>query len=215
MTEETEVISCPACKHLLRVPLEWLGQPVQCPECQAMFKAPVRNGDVLTEPELISRPPAATVDNQRKPFDAMLLLPAFGLLLCGVMGVIVNGALLGKLISDRDGGREWAMNLTIALRNAGVGEKVPDETQQQQDEQNAAQLLKLCQWGIPLSLVVSIGVFLGGLSIALRWSYWLAQVGCVLAMVNIAHGCCVPGAAAGLWGLLMLNSEEGRGHFSK
>jgi hypothetical protein len=49
----------------------------------------------------------------------------------------------------------------------------------------------------------------------LRWNYWLAQLGCVLAMINISQCCCVPGSLAALWGLLMLNSEEGRGHFGK
>jgi hypothetical protein len=67
----------------------------------------------------------------------------------------------------------------------------------------------------PLSLAVSAAVFLGGLSIALRWNFRLAQLGCVLAMLNIANGCCIPGAVAGLWGILMLNSEEGRGHFGR
>jgi hypothetical protein len=214
MAQETEVISCPACAHLLRVPLDWLGQTVQCPECKAMFKAPVRNGSALTAPELISRPPAA-VDGQRKNLDVMLLLPAFGLLFCGVIGVIVNGVFLWKLVVDRDGGREWAMNQTHALRKIGFGTQGPLETQEQRDEQDAMQLLRYYRWFVPLSLVVSVGVFLGGLSIALRWNYWLAQVGCVLAMVNIAHACCIPGAVAGLWGLLMLNSEEGRGHFRK
>jgi hypothetical protein len=214
MALETEVILCPACAHLLRVPLDWLGQTVQCPECKAMFKAPVRNGNALTAPELISSP-SVVVGSQRKNLDAMLLLPAFGLLFCGVIGVIVNGVFLWKLVVDQDGGHEWAMNQIHALRKSGFGTQGPLETQEQRDEQDAMQLLRYYRWFVPLSLVVSVGVFLGGLSIALRWNYWLGQVGCVLAMVNIAHACCVPGAVAGLWGLLMLNSEEGRGHFRK
>src|SRR6478609_8325273 len=56
MTPETEVIACPACKYLVRVPLDWLGTQVQCPECKAMFRAPVRENGKLTEAELISRP---------------------------------------------------------------------------------------------------------------------------------------------------------------
>jgi len=58
-------------------------------------------------------------------------------------------------------------------------------------------------------------VLLGGLSIALQWNHRLAQVACVLAALNFAHLCCVPGAVAGLWGLLMLGSEEGREHFQR
>ena len=58
-------------------------------------------------------------------------------------------------------------------------------------------------------------MFLGGLSIALGWNYRLAQVGCVAAALNFTHLCCVPGAIAGLWGMLMINSDEGRAHFRK
>ena len=59
MQPETELIACPACDRLARVPIDWLGQPVQCPQCRAMFRAPVRQWDGLTAAELISRPPAA------------------------------------------------------------------------------------------------------------------------------------------------------------
>ena len=212
MTQETEVISCPACSHLLRVPADWLGQAVQCPECKAMFKAPIRDGDKLTAPELIFRP-APVNGSQRKKLDAMLLLPAFGLLLCGAMGAIVNGYFLSKLFFDREGGQEWARNQTQALQKMGLGTPGTPGTDELRNEQDSAQLQRFYRWIVPLSLILSLVVFLGGLSVALKWSLWLAQVGCILAMVNIAHGCCVPGAVAGLWGLLMLNSEEGRGHF--
>jgi hypothetical protein len=196
------------------VPLDWLGQEVQCPECKAKFKAPIRIGDKLSEPELISRPESAA-DSGHKKFDRMLLIPAFGLLFCGVMGTIVNGVFLSKLLFDRDGGNEWARNQVTALHDMGIANTAQPGMQEQQNEQDTGQLLRFYRWFMPLSLVVSVGVFLGGLSIALRWNYWLAQLGCVLAMVNLAHGCCLPGAVAGLWGILMLNSEEGRGHFGK
>jgi hypothetical protein len=214
MSQETEVISCPACNHLLRVPLDWLGQSVQCPECTAMFKAPIKVGDILTAPELISRP-APIVRTKRKTHDVMLLLPAFGLLLCGITGAIVNGFFISKLFFDRDGGREWASNQIMALRKIGLGTPGPPETEDQRNEQDSAEMLRLYRWVMPMSLCVSLGIFLGGLSIALGWNYRLAQLGCVLAMLNIAHGCCIPGVVAGFWCILMLNSDEGRGHFLK
>jgi hypothetical protein len=214
MMQETEVISCPACRHLLRVPMDWLGQDVQCPECKAKFKAPVKVGDKLTEPELMSRHEAA-VEVPKKKFDRMLLIPAFGLLFCGIIGTIVNGVILSKLLFDRDGGREWATNQVIALRGVGIGNVPQPGAEEQQTEQDSNELLRLYRWFIPLSFLLSLGVLLGGLSIALRWSYWLAQLSCILAMLNIAHACCIPGAVAGLWGILMLNSEEGRQHFGK
>lgn len=209
-TPETEVIACPACKHPLRVPLDWLGTQVQCPECKALLRAPVRGADgKLTEPQSLAAAPA------RKRFDAMLLLPAFGLLLCGIAGVLVNGVFLWLFVSDPAGGKGWAQNQVKELRKHGFGNPGTPEEQAAGDEQNAEQLAGISRWAFPLALAVSAVVLAGGLSIALRWNYRLAQVACVLASLNIAHFCCVPGAAFGLWGLLMLSSDEGREHFPK
>ena len=71
------------------------------------------------------------------------------------------------------------------------------------------------RWVLPLFAGVSAIVLLGGLSIVLRWSHGLAQMGCVAAALNLPHLCCVPGSIAGLWGLVMLNSAEGRAHFGR
>lgn len=213
-TPETEVIACPACKHLLRVPLDWLGTQVQCPECKALFRAPVRGADgKLTEPLLLTPAPAAPV---RKRFDAMLLLPAFGLLLCGAIGVLVNGVLLYLLLSDPVWGKSWAKAQVETVRKlGGAAPEEPPEQKAAKDEQEAERLARQFRVILPLALVASAVVLAGGLSIALRWNYRLAQVACVLASINIAHCCCVPGAAFGLWGLLMLGSDEGREHFLK
>ncbi len=214
MTPETEVIACPACKHLVRVPLDWLGTQVQCPECQAMFRAPVRVDGKLTEAELLSRPASADAPKPRPRMDIMLLLPAFGLLLCGVLGVVVNGWLL-VLVSDADAGKEWAGKQVEAMRKMGMGAGEPSEKQAEKDAQETDQLLRQFKWILPVSLVVSAVVFAGGLSITFRRNYRLAQVACVLAALNFAHLCCIPGAVAGLWGLLMLGSAEGREHFQR
>lgn len=215
MTPETEVIACPACKHVVRVPLDWLGTQVQCPECKSMFRAPVRGPDgKLSEPELISRPVhrRGASAAPRKP-DMMLMLPAFGLLLCGVMGAIVNGFLLFLFIADPAGALGWARPQMPALRQIGFGKPGTPEEMAAEDERNAEQLANTYRWLIPVSFAASVVVFLGGLSIALRRNYRLAQIACVLASLNIAHACCVPGSLFGLWGLLMLGSDEGREHF--
>jgi hypothetical protein len=216
MTPETEVIACPACKHLVRVPLDWLGTQVQCPECKAMFRAPVKANGKLTEPELVSRPPSTTAPAPPPKPDVMLLLPAFGLLFCGVAGALVNGYLLFLFLTDPAGAKGWARGQVPALRQVGFGTpNLPKEQEAAEDEKNAKQLARTYRWLIPLSFVVSATVFAGGLSIVRRRNYRLAKFACVLAAVNVAHACCVPGAFAGLWGLLMLSSDEGREHFLK
>src|SRR6266540_4357856 len=99
MTPETEVISCPACKHLLRVPADWLGQTVQCPECQASFAAPRREGEMLTAAVLISTP-AAPEQPFHKPADRALWLPAFALMLLGVVSACVNTLTILEIARD-------------------------------------------------------------------------------------------------------------------
>lgn len=214
MPPETEVISCPACNHLLRVPLDWLGQTVQCPECGARFKAPVRDGDGFTQPELLARPDPTPVA-PRKKLDALLLLPAFGLLFCGVAGVIVNGMLTYRFLADPAGSKEAIRDQLAKLREQGFGADDPAADRDKLDDARAGQMVRAMCWVLPIFAAVSTLVFLGGVSIALRWNYHLARVGCVAAALNVPHFCCVPGAVAGLWGLLMLNSGEGREHFGK
>lgn len=215
MTPETEVIACPACKHLVRVPLDWLGTQVQCPECKAPFRAPVRADGKLGEPELLSQPAAAPAPAARRP-DMMLMLPAFGLLLCGVAGGLVNGVLLYTVFADPAGGKGWAKAQVEAIRKAGVGADdpaEPPERRAERDDRDADQLLRNFRWILPLALAASAVAFAGGLAIVRRRHYRLAQVACVVAALNFPHLCCVPGALAGLWGLLMLGSDEGREHF--
>ena len=102
MTPETEVISCPACRHLVRIPADWLGQAVQCPECKARFTAPLRDGGRLTDPVLIDAPQPDAKPLEARP-DRGLRLAAFALMLIGVVSLIVNGFNLYLIVTDREG----------------------------------------------------------------------------------------------------------------
>src|SRR2546423_158488 len=128
MPPETEVITCPACNHLVRVPADWLGQTVQCPECKATFRAPVRDGGRPTTPEPLSGPPASAAA-ARKPADAALWLPAFGLMLLGVISLIVNGVTLVLLAQDPQGyeqaQKDQMEKMVNALANAGIAFNLP------------------------------------------------------------------------------------------
>lgn len=212
---ETELILCPACKHALRVPLDWLGESVRCPECKAQFRAPARDGSGgLTEAVLLSRPDAER-PVARKPLDAMLLLPAFGLMLLGATGAVVNARTAYHAAADPAAMRDAVLHQLQELRKVGVGQDDPEADRDRLDAERAERTVAGLRWGLPAFAVVSGVVFLGGLSIATRWNYRVAQLGCVAAALNVPHLCCVPGAVVGLWALLMLGSEEGRAHFGK
>ncbi|MCE9566112.1 MAG: hypothetical protein K8U57_29170 [Planctomycetes bacterium] len=212
---ETEVILCPACRHALRVPLDLLGQQVQCPECKAMFRSPMRDGSGgLTEPELISRPESRQ-PTVRKSLDVMLLLPAFGLMFCGIVGTIVNGITAYRVLTEPALMKEIVRQQLQSLRQSGFGNDVPEAERDRVDDENAEKATRGLRWVLPTFAVVSAVAFMGGLSIATRWNYRLAQLGSVAAALNLPNLCCVPGAVAGLWALLMLSSEEGRAHFGR
>ena len=218
MTPETEVIACPACKHLVRVPLDWLGTPVQCPECKAMFRAPARVDGKLTAAELLLRP-ASSADAPKPPkrMDAMLLLPAFGLLVCGCAGLAVGATNAVRYLRDAGAAKQDVAQLIQETRQNGMLTDGPQEPEAQArfDDDLATQRARPLRTLVPLFAVVSGFVFYGGIAMATRRHYRMAQLGCALAVVNLAYGCCVPGAVAGLWGLLMLGSDEGREHFRR
>ena len=115
-----EVISCPACRHLLRVPADWLGTRVQCPKkCRSLFQAPLRAADgTLTEPELAG-PAAAHPVAARRP-DRMLLLPAFGLMITGTLGAIVAASTLYAISQDPAGMRQAMLDQVPQWRQMGL-----------------------------------------------------------------------------------------------
>lgn len=212
MPSETEVIACPACKHLVRVPADWLGQTVQCPECKATFTAPVRVGDRLTEPTLLAAPASLTTSTPAKP-DPVLTLPAFGLMLVGIVSFLVNGFLLIQFLSSPDHGKEWLQAQMPQVRQWGFQEKDAKGTPEEQDAQAAAELAPKLLWVWPIAMAAGAVTFAGGVAMIRRKGYRLAQIGCLVAALNLPHLCCVPGAVLGLWGLLLLMSDEGREHF--
>jgi len=209
MPAETEVIACPACRHLVRVPADWLGQAVQCPECRATFTAPRREGDRLGEAMLLtSPPPDANTRPARRPADAALWIPAFGLMLLGIISLVVNGLTLAQIARDpqefearkKDQAAEMAQQLGQDPKQ--VGENNPGA--------NWPVLLGVTIW----SVFCGGMSFAAGLAMALRKGYRLARIGSALAIVNFAGFCCVPGALVGAWSLALLRTEEGREHFA-
>src|SRR5690348_2081360 len=77
------VITCPGCRKPLHVPATALGQPAHCPHCKAAFRLPATPDGA---PQPITRRP-------RLSLPRPLLVPAFGLIILGLAGTLVNGYL--------------------------------------------------------------------------------------------------------------------------
>lgn len=208
MTPETEVIACPACRRVVRVPADWLGQTVQCPECFATFTAPRREGDRLTEAVLLtpSKPDANSAPPRPAP-DRALWISALGLMLLGVVSLVSNAVTLYAIVKDRD--KFEAEKKEEAAKWAETFGQDPEKVGKEHPAANWPTLMGFTIWGV----VCGAASFGGGAAIALRRRYWLARVGSALAILNFAGLCCVPGGIVGIWTWMMLRTDEGRGHF--
>ena len=155
----------------------------------------VRAGGELTEPELLSRPASPAVTAPRKP-DVMLLLPAFGLLLLGFAGLAINTWNAVRYARDAAAAKEDVLRIIQDGRKGGAVADGPEEpgAREKFDEARAAEWAKPIRLLVPLFAVVSGLVFYGGVAIVTRRHYRMAQLGCALAVVNLANGCCIPGA---------------------
>lgn len=208
MPPETEVISCPACRHLVRVPADWLGQTVQCPECKATFTAPKREGDFLGEAVLLSSPDAkSATPPANRAADGALWIPAFGLMLLGIVSLVVNTMTIAEIV--RDPAKFEEHKKAQAAEMAKQLGQDPKEVGEENPGARWSVLLGVTIW----SVLCGAMSFAGGLSMALRKGYRVAQIGSVLAVLNFAGFCCVPGALVGLWSLSLLRTPEGREHF--
>ena len=143
------------------------------------------------------------------------MLPAFGLMLVGFAAALANGALFLQFAKNPDGGKEWLKGQLPGIRQMGFAHPQEAGDAEDQEEKAAAELAPKLFWVWPVATIAGGITFASGLSMLQRKRYRLAQLGCVLAAVNLPHLCCVPGAIFGLWGLLLLMSEEGREHFAK
>ena len=211
----TEVIACPACRHTVRVPLDWLGQTVQCPECKATFTAPVRVDGKLTEPTLIEAPARARGPSPKRN-RLTLTFAGAGLVLVGIVSFVANGMTFTKFLGP-DGGKDWVKDSIGSMRQLGLAPPAADGDGGGEDENDraAAELAPKLKWVWPGAMALAALSTAGGVCLVLRRNYRLAQLGCVAAALNVPHLCCVPGAVCGFWGVIALLADDGFGRLDE
>jgi predicted Zn finger-like uncharacterized protein len=220
-------IHCPSCSRELRVPDELIGKKVKCPACATTFTATVAGPEAAPPPPAmeeaktdqpdLTRPPREQLleEEYDRPMSsqamarsrglATLRPPAICLLVSGVLSLLVVGYF--TLV---------ALVLTRGQFEAQMRAQNPQQSDQEKEMAN-----KMIGWFIGpgpavvhvFFLVVNLVVILSSIMMLIGKMRWLAYLGCVLAILNIDCGCCLLGIPFGIWGLIALNSANGRAAF--
>ena len=231
MTPNRTVLPCPGCQRPLGFPPEACGESLNCPHCGAAFHIPVRAGGASGA---VALGPAPRGGGLPRGF----VVPVLALLMLGFAGLVVDGYLSYRFATQPNAEYEYAYGRAIEARSilsssdtssvasdkweqlapasaAGCGMAVA-ATEVLEDVANA-KLARAWQPSVApashYSVVASGLAAVGGLCILRGRFYWLAIAGCVAAIVNVNHLCCIPGGVAGVWGILSLVRDEGRAHF--
>jgi len=233
MTPNRTVLPCPGCQRPVGLPPEALGKPVNCPHCAATFHVPLGPDGTPGDVTLGAPQVAATVGLPRG-----FVVPVLALLMLGFAGVVVDGYLSYRFATQPNAEYQYAYGRAIEARSilsSGDTSSMASDRWEHlapasvagcaltisagevlEDDANA-KLAAAWQSSVApashYSVVASALAALGGVCILRGRYYWLAFAGCVAAIVNVNHLCCIPGGVAGVWGILSLVRDEGRAHF--
>jgi hypothetical protein len=199
-----DLIHCPSCSFRLRLPAELSGQEVECPQCHNRFTAPPSNA--------MRPPPGREYDAVARPVDdytaqapasggASLTAPAVCLLIMSLLGVFGNGYFAASflILKGDPAAFDKAMNEAID-KNPNIQ---PDQREQAREMMNLARDHGAASFGGLAAL--NLLTVLGAIMMLLRKGYWLAVLGCIVALNPANFGCCfVVQIPFGIWGLIVL-----------
>lgn len=220
------IILCPSCHRKLRMAESHQGQVVQCPLCQEVFRAPVGapSPDLPAPipepvPRMVPVAPAAEAPAEAAPAEGepdvpavdvprALLMPGLSLLVCGVLSAIFQ---LVALRAHLTLGPEGVLGL--------VGDMLsPDMVRTVKETMSPERFFGYVIAGDVVSLLVALGIALGAVQILRVGRYWLALLGSVLAVVNLASlagmPCCFFTGPLGMWSVMVLRLPEVRAAFA-
>jgi hypothetical protein len=141
--------------------------------------------------------PHTPIDVQRA-----VLLPGMTLLICGVISLIYPFVMVGKLF--REGPAE-----IVRLEEEGTPEMLKWMLDYQ--EKGDGFVIARTVVGTVFVFFTALGMVLGGVNMLRLSNYWLAVVGCILAIVP--GPMCLFSAPLGVWSLFILRMPEVREAF--
>jgi hypothetical protein len=206
----SETIFCPACNNKLRVPDDLMGQEVQCPKCQRMFTAPPPPTSIrpTDHPEVPPRrfpvQPTGGFDEDEDRWDVERrrqpgpnpMPPGIFLMVAAILGILISGFRVVMAVGFPDQLRKFAAN-------GPFGGGMPP----------GLDIVTVTLVTGIIFLLLSLTSAAGAMSMIGRKMWWLAILGCFTAIFNIGDLCCLLGAPAGIWGLIVLFNENTRRTF--
>jgi phage FluMu protein Com len=212
---------CTHCNRLLRTPDETAGKQAQCPECGAITTIP----SVSTAAPLGSAPqspfapgqPASGAPWPPQQADELAHATARSYASRRVAGPAIVLIVLAAL------GIAWQLFFFAQLARKGADAVLSDEVRQMQPVQDLlAQNPDMERWMVPgsaisagVTLVISIVMLLGALSMKNLHSFGFAMVAAVLALIPCATPCCCLPLPFGIWALVVLNDPSVKAAFRR
>jgi hypothetical protein len=193
------ILNCPRCQRQLRVPDTMFGTMVRCPSCGLTFTAPTDPNDPPTVTPVVEIPSAhppigmthpAPLSQDHARARAILSPPAIALLIVGLLGLMVNCFRLAR-------------GITIPEESKALFKQLQVEPPAAEDVAKV----------IAAFTVVDVVVVLGAIQMLRARMYPLAITGTLLAMIEIASGCCCLGLPVGIWSLVVLLRGDVRALF--
>jgi hypothetical protein len=205
-----ELIRCPACDHALRLPTEFFGQTVECPQCGNRFQAPVMGQPPVVRPvEQLTEIPTPERDFNRSRVAERLRGPAIALLLSAILSLVCNG--IGLVYARWIDQHPQQIDAELDRRldeNPDL-----DREQRQQAKEIALQLLSslnLCCGG---SAIANLLVLVGAIQMLRVRSYGFAVLASILALNPVNFPVCFVHVPFGVWSLAVLSNADVRSTF--
>lgn len=202
------LVQCPECSRTVRVPDELIGQPVQCPACQAQFPAsalpdegaaiqaaaPTETPALL--PDLPAPLPRDFVDYsrdretlRRRALDEVQG-PATALIVTAILGIV--GQVVALL---------FTVGMAVYMMQqapAGMGPQPVELVLQ--FASNAI--------GMVVGVTTAVVVLIGARKMKSLESYGFAMASSILALIPCNFPCCILGLPIGIWALVVINRPE-------
>jgi hypothetical protein len=213
-----ELIRCPACDHALRLPPEFFGQTVECPQCGNRFAAPLpasaptvraAGQPPIVIPEQPFADPSRAAERLRAPATILLVLSIINLLwncwgVISARGIVADPAAFEAQWHDMIDQRP----------------DLPADQRTKMKEMFSAQMIR--DNSTPILVVSGFLVLASFLTVAgciqmLRFrAYPLCVLGSILALnpINMCP-CCLLEAPFGLWCLIVLMNSDVRSAFQR